>query len=45
MSADVPNRCTTTTAFVCGVSAASIVAAVTVNVCGSISQNTGRAPT
>src|SRR3954463_8558258 len=42
--ATLPNRCTAMTAFVAGVIAALTVSAVTVNVCGSMSQNTGRAP-
>ena len=39
-----PNRWTATTARVAGVSARSTVSAVTQNVSGSTSQNTGRAP-
>ena len=42
--ARLPNRCTATTAFVAGVSAAATVCAVTQYVSGSTSQNTGRAP-
>ena len=42
--ATLPNRCTAITAFVRGVSAARTLSAVTQNVCGSTSQNTGRAP-
>src|SRR3954465_10851076 len=42
--ATLPNRCTTITAFVRGVIAALTVSAVTQNVSGSTSQNTGRAP-
>ena len=42
--ATLPNRCTTITAFVRGVSAARTVSGVTQNVSGSTSQNTGRAP-
>ena len=42
--ATLPNRWTATTAFVRGVSAARTVSAVTQNVSGSTSQNTGRAP-
>ena len=42
--ATLPNRCTAMTAFVCGVSAAFTVSAVTHIVSGSTSQNTGRAP-
>ena len=42
--ARLPNRCTATTAFVAGVSAAATVSAVTQYVSGSTSQNTGRAP-
>jgi hypothetical protein len=40
----LPNRWTATTAFVRGVSAARTASAVTQNVDGSTSQNTGRAP-
>ena len=39
--ATLPNRCTTTTAFVRGVSAARTVSGVTQNVSGSTSQKTG----
>jgi hypothetical protein len=42
--ATLPNRCTAMTAFVCGVSAARTVSAVTQYVSGSMSQKTGRAP-
>ena len=42
--ATLPNRCTAMTALVRGVSAARTVSAVTQNVSGSTSQNTGRAP-
>ena len=41
--ATLPNRCTAITAFVRGVSAARTLSAVTQNVRGSTSQNTGRA--
>ncbi len=42
--ATLPNRCTATTAFVRGVSAARTVSAVMQNVSGSTSQKTGVAP-
>ena len=42
--ATLPKRCTTTTALVRGVRAARTVSAVTQNVSGSTSQNTGSAP-
>ena len=42
--ATLPNRCTAITAFVSRVIAAFTVSAVTVNVAGSTSQKTGRAP-
>ena len=42
--ATLPNRSTTITAFVRGVSTARTVSGVTQNVSGSTSQNTGRAP-
>ena len=42
--ATLPNRWTTITAFVRGVSARRTVSAVTQNVSGSMSQKTGRAP-
>jgi hypothetical protein len=42
--ARLPNRCTATTAFVAGVSAAATAPAVTQQVSGSTSQKTGRAP-
>ena len=42
--ARLPNRCTATTAFVAGVSAAATVSALTQYVSGSTSQKTGRAP-
>src|SRR3954454_7684870 len=42
--ATLPNRWTTITALVRGVSAARTVSGVTQNVSGSTSQNTGRAP-
>ena len=44
IGATLPNRCTAMTALVRGVSAARTVSAVTQNVSGSTSQNTGRAP-
>ena len=43
-STTLPNRCTTSTAAVAGVSAALTVSAVTQNVSGSMSQKTGVAP-
>ena len=42
--ARLPNRCTATTAFVAGVSAAATVSALMQYVSGSTSQKTGRAP-
>ena len=42
--ATLPNRCTTITTFVRGVSAARTVSGVTQNVSGSMSQKTGFAP-
>ncbi len=42
--ATFPNRCTTITALVRGVSAARTVSGVTQKDSGSMSQNTGRAP-
>ena len=45
MSALWPNRCTGTIAFVFGVRAAATAPASILNVAGSMSTNTGRAPT